>query len=190
MILKNHKIILASKSPRRRDLLKTIVRDFRTIIKEIDEDYPAELPSAEVAEYLARLKATPFLETTPVGHVVITADTVVVLDDKIYGKPKDEQDAFKILKELSGKKHQVITGVCLTSSEKQVSFSECTDVYFKELSYEEMDYYIENYQPFDKAGAYAIQEWIGMIAIEKIDGDYFNVVGLPVQALYKALNAF
>lgn len=182
-----YKIILASKSPRRQDLLKNIVPDFEIRTKDVDEFYPKDLPSEYVPEYLSKLKATPFLATLKDNELLITSDTVVLLDNKIYGKPKDRQDAIEILKQLSGKVHQVITGVCLSTTASQKTFSAITNVHFKNLSLKEIEYFVDNFKPFDKAGAYAIQEWIGMIGIEKIDGDFFNVMGLPLQKLYQEL---
>lgn len=185
-----HTIILASKSPRRQELLRHIIPQFEVRTKEIDEIYPDSLAAKEVAAYLAELKANSFAEELQNNELIITSDTTVCLENKLYGKPKDAEDAFQILKELSGKKHQVITGVCLLSKDKKEVFSETTHVYFRALSKEEIRFYIENYQPFDKAGSYAIQEWIGMIGIEKIEGDYFNVVGLPLFSLHEKLNHF
>lgn len=182
-----YKIILASKSPRRQELLKNIVPDFEIKTKNIEEVYPADLPSTEVPEYLSKLKTAPFLTTLKDNELLITSDTVVLLDNKIYGKPKDRQDAIEILKQLSGKVHQVITGVCLSTTASQKIFSSITNVHFKHLSLEEIEFFVDNFKPFDKAGAYAIQEWIGMIGIEKIDGDFFNVMGLPLQKLYQEL---
>lgn len=186
----NYNIILASKSPRRQELLQHIVPHFEVRTKEIEEIYPSTLAAKDVAAYLAELKANAFENDLKENELLITSDTTVCLENKLYGKPKDDKDAFQILKELSGKKHQVITGVCLLSNNKKEIFSETTHVYFKELSNEEIQFYIENYKPFDKAGAYAIQEWIGMIGIEKIEGDYFNVVGLPLFSLNKRLRVF
>lgn len=188
--MNNQKVILASKSPRRQELLKSICNEFEIRIKEIEEIYPDYLAAKEVPKFLAQLKSKAFKEELQNNDLILTSDTVVTLNNKIYGKPKDRNDAIQILKELSGKKHEVITGVCLLSNTKEVVFSESTKVHFKELSIQEIEYYIDNFKPYDKAGAYAIQEWIGMIGIEKIEGDYFNVVGLPLFKLNQALNNF
>lgn len=183
-------IILASKSPRRQQLLKDLGLEFTIITKEVDEVYPLHLKKEEVALFLSKLKADAFQPDLKENQLVITSDTIVCLDDKIIGKPKDRDDAFNMLSDLSGKMHEVITAVTLTSLEKQVSFFVVTEVYFKRLTNFEIDYYINNYQPFDKAGSYGIQEWIGYIGIEKIVGSYFNVMGLPVKELYDELEKF
>lgn len=183
-------IVLASKSPRRQQLLKDLGLNFSVVLKEVDEVYPSNLKKQEVALYLSKLKADAFLPDLKENQLVITSDTIVCLDDKIIGKPKDRDDAFNMLSDLSGKMHEVVTAVTLTSAEKQVSFYVITQVYFKTLSNFEIDYYINNYQPFDKAGSYGIQEWIGYIGIEKIVGSYFNVMGLPVKELYDELERF
>lgn len=182
-----YSVVLASKSPRRQELLKNIVPKFEIRTKDVEEIYPETLASKEVPEFLSKLKATPFLDSLKENELLITSDTVVLLENKIYGKPKDREDAIKILSELSGKVHAVITGVCLSTQDFQKTFSAVTKVHFKQLSQEEITYYIDHFNPYDKAGAYAIQEWIGMIGIEKIDGDYFNVMGLPLQKLYEEL---
>ncbi|MCB9226738.1 MAG: septum formation protein Maf [Chitinophagales bacterium] len=183
-------VILASKSPRRKELLSAIVKDFDIKTKEVAEDYPESLKATEVPEYLALLKAETMKKDLKDNELLITADTIVTLNNKIYGKPKDKKDAVKILKELSGKTHEVITGVALISTTKKVTFKSITQVSFNTLSLNEINYYIDNFAPYDKAGAYAIQEWIGMVGIEKIVGDYFNVVGLPLNKLYKELKKF
>jgi septum formation protein len=185
-----YSVILASKSPRRQDLLKNIVPNFEIRTKDIEEIYPDTLPSREVPEFLSKLKSSPFLDSLKEHELLITSDTVVLLENIIYGKPKDRNDAIKILNELSGKVHEVITGVCSSTQDFQKTFSAVTKVHFKQLSQEEITYYVDHFNPYDKAGAYAIQEWIGMIAIEKIDGDYFNVMGLPLQKLHEVLKAF
>lgn len=186
--LKDYRIILASKSPRRQQLLADLDIDFVTEIHEVDEVFPEGLPMEEIPQYLARLKAEPFVGTMKQNDLVITSDTIVYVADKVLGKPTDYEDAVAMLQKLSGRQHEVVTGVCLTSKTKQVSFAAVTDVFFKELSQEEIDYYITNYKPYDKAGAYGIQEWIGYIGIERIEGSYFNVMGLPVQHLYEELS--
>lgn len=184
------KIILASKSPRRQQLLKDLGLNFEIRTKEVEEVYPEELKKQEVALYLSELKATAFKGDLQEKELLITSDTIVCLEDRIIGKPKDREDAFHMLSDLSGKMHEVITAVTLTSEQKQHSFYVVTEVYFKTLSNFEIDYYINTCQPFDKAGSYGIQEWIGYIGIEKIVGSYFNVVGLPVKELYEALEEF
>lgn len=187
-----YKIVLASKSPRRKELLGHLIPAFEIRSKEIAEVYPESLNTNEIPTYLAKLKASAFVESMKDNELIITSDTVVSMHGKIYGKPKDKNDAMRILSELSGNSHEVITGVCLRLKDEEIVFSETTKIHFKELSAEEIEYYIDNYQPYDKAGAYAIQEWIGMIGIKRIEGDYFNVVGLPLfrlnQELKKVLN--
>ena len=186
--LENYRIVLASKSPRRQQLLADLGIDFETEIHEVDEVFPEGLPMEEIPQYLARLKAEPFVETLKEKDLVITSDTIVYVDGEVLGKPADYEEAVAMLQNLSGRRHEVVTGVCLTSTTKQVSFASVTDVFFKELSQEEIDYYITHYKPYDKAGAYGIQEWIGYIGIERIEGSYFNVMGLPVQHLYEELS--
>jgi septum formation protein len=187
--MNSYHFILASKSPRRQDLLRHIVPNFTIEIREVDEVYPESLEVDKVPEFLADLKASAYKNNLSENDLVITSDTVVVLDNKIYGKPTDRKDAIDILSKLSGKIHQVITGVCLLTQHKQYLFSNVTYVHFKPLTLAEIEYYVDNFKPYDKAGAYAIQEWIGMIGIEKIDGCYFNVMGLPLQKLYEILNS-
>lgn len=180
------KITLASNSPRRRELLKGLNLDFEVkIIKGIKEDYPNDLPVEEIPKYIAKEKAAAY--TPSENEVLLTADTIVVLDGKVMGKPQDSSEAHQMLQLLSGKVHQVITGVCLTTTNNQITFSETTAVTFRELSREEIDYYITHYKPFDKAGAYGIQEWIGYAGVTKIDGSFYNVMGLPVEKVYEAL---
>lgn len=194
------KLILASNSPRRKELLAGLNIPYEVhVIKGIDESYPEEIQAKDVAEYIARKKAAPYkqwftdIKSIPTGinidsnTVIVTADTVVVVDDMILGKPKDNDDAFCMLKRISGRKHQVFTGVCLLSKEREIHFSVCTDVTFRVLTDEEINYYIENFKPLDKAGAYGIQEWIGYIGVTKLEGSYFNVMGLPVQRIYDEL---
>jgi len=148
------------------------------------------MAALDVPEYLAVLKAGPFLQDFKRNGLLLTADTIVLIEGKILGKPLDYEHAFEMLRQLSGKKHVVITGVCITSKSKQVTFSDHTDVYFKSLSEDEIDYYLTHYRPYDKAGSYGVQEWIGYVAIEKIEGSYFNVMGLPIQRLYEELLKF
>lgn len=179
-------IILASNSPRRKELLAGLGVPFKVlVIPGIDESYPDTLPASEVAEYIAVKKAEPYTITE--GNIVLTADTVVVCDDEVMGKPVDEQDAHRMLRQLSGKTHQVYTGVCLRTNNYQRHFSVRTDVTFKVLTDEEIDFYVREYQPLDKAGAYGIQEWIGYIGITGIQGSYYNVMGLPVQRIYEEI---
>ena len=186
-----HKIILASNSPRRKELLAGLDVQFEVrVLKGIDESYPATLPTAEIAEYIAQKKAAAYRETIAADELVITADTIVVLGDEVLGKPKDAADAHRMLRELSGQTHQVITGVVLTTKERQEHFSVVSNVTFKELTDDEIDYYVETYKPMDKAGAYGIQEWIGYVGVTRLEGSYFNVMGLPVQRIYEALRRF
>jgi len=188
--LKDYKIILASKSPRRKELLGGLNLPFEVIVREVDEIFPEEMKMEDIPIYLAKLKAEPFLKEQEAKVLVITADTIVWIDGEVLGKPIDHQHAMEMLRKLSGKKHIVVTGVCLTSIDKQVAFSSVTDVHFKELSDEEIEYYLDLYHPYDKAGAYGVQEWIGYIAIDRIEGSYFNVMGLPIQRLYEELRSF
>ena len=186
----DYKIVLASKSPRRHELLAGLDIPFEVVIHEVDEIFPEGMPMEEIPVYLAKLKAEPFVAEVDDKTVVITADTIVWIDGEVLNKPYDYEHAFEMLRKLSGKKHVVVTGVCLTSKEKQVAFSDSTDVYFKVLTDNEIDFYLANYHPYDKAGSYGVQEWIGYIAINRIDGSYFNVMGLPVQRLYEELLKF
>ena len=189
-IMKAKKIILASNSPRRRELLAGLDISFEVkVIPGIDESYPEDLPAVEVPQYISKAKADAYLGMIDDDTMVITADTVVVLDDEILGKPVDDDDARRILHKLSGKTHQVITGVCLTSLDKQRVFAVTTGVTFKQFTEQEIDYYVSHYHPLDKAGAYGIQGY-GALLVEKIDGDYFNVVGLPVCTLGLMLREF
>jgi septum formation protein len=193
MVLQNlqkYEIILASKSPRRQQLLSDLGLNFTVQSMDTPEDFPEDLAMTEVPVYLAELKAEAFRPILKKNQLVITADTIVWLDGQVLNKPIDYSDGFRMLKDLSGKKHQVLTGVCLLSIEKKVSFYASTDVWFKELSDEEIQFYLENYRPYDKAGAYGIQEWIGYIGIYHIEGSFFNVMGLPVQSLYEHLKTF
>lgn len=185
----NHSLILASNSPRRKQLLEEAGFKFKVKTKETDESFPLDLPVIQIARYLAEKKADAFLEELGEA-IIITADTVVICDQSSLAKPADKEEAAAMLKKLSGKKHQVVTGICLLNHKKRVSFEVITDVFFKVLSEEEINYYLENYKPYDKAGAYGIQEWIGLIGIEKINGSYYNVVGLPVQRVYEELKRF
>ena len=191
MVAKDYKIILASNSPRRKELLAGIDVQFEVrVIQNIDESYPSDLPTKDIAEYISHKKAAVYQQQMAPDELIITADTIVVLGNEVMGKPHDEADARRMLRELSGQTHQVITGVTLTTIQKQVSFSVETDVTFKALSDSEIDYYVSHYKPFDKAGAYGIQEWIGHIGVTALQGSYFNVMGLPVQRIYEALRQF
>lgn len=191
MVAENYKIILASNSPRRKELLAGIDVDFEVrVIQDIDESYPANLSTKDIAEYISRKKAVVYRQQMADDELIITADTIVVLGNEVMGKPQDEADASRMLHVLSGRTHQVITGVTLTTTTRQQSFSVETDVTFKTLSDEEINYYVQCYKPFDKAGAYGIQEWIGHIGVTGLQGSYFNVMGLPVQRIYEALRKF
>ena len=180
-------LLLASNSPRRRELLASLGLTFEVRVKDVHEDFPQHLKRAEVAEYLASHKADHYIADLQ-DEALITADTIVCLEDRILNKPADYAEAFEMLQALSGKKHEVITGVCVLTKDQKSVFHDTTSVYFKTLTKAEIDYYITHYKPYDKAGAYGIQEWIGMIGIEHIEGSYFNVVGLPVQKLYIKLH--
>lgn len=187
----NYKLILASNSPRRKELLSGLDLEYDVLVlPNIDETYPSDIKKEDVAIYIAQKKAQAYKSILADNKLVITADTVVIIGDKILGKPKDEDHAKQMLQELSGKTHQVITGVCLTTSDKQKTFSVVSDVKFSNLDNSEIEYYVSKYKPLDKAGAYGIQEWIGYIAVEYIGGSYFNVMGLPIQRLYQELKKF
>lgn len=186
-----YQITLASKSPRRQELLGMLDVPFKIRVKDgIDESYPSGLPAIEVAEFLSRLKGKAYSEDIRGNDMVITADTIVILDGKIYGKPKNEEDAVNMLMELQGRTHTVASGVCVTTKEKTVSFTTTTEVTFAPLTREEASWYVEKYKPLDKAGAYGIQEWIGCAAVARIDGSFYNVMGLPVHQLYNVLKEF
>ena len=184
--LKNYNIILASKSPRRQQFFKDLNIDFTIKLKEVKELYPQQLKGIEITDYLANLKAKAYKDLKD-NDLLITSDSIVWLENKALGKPKNYHEAFVMLKNLSGKKHEVITSISIKNKNFQKIINDITTVFFKKLSDKEINYYINNYKPFDKAGAYGIQEWIGFIAIDKIEGSYFNVVGLPVHKLYKEL---
>mgnify|MGYP002623400404 CR=1 FL=1 len=186
-----YKLILASNSPRRRELLSGLGLDFQVrVLPGIDESYPPTLAAHHTAEYIARKKAEAYRPTMSHDELVITADTVVIVDDEVLGKPADAAQAALMLQKLSGRSHQVVTGVCLTTKRAMTHFAVCTDVTFKELTTAEIDYYIKKYQPYDKAGAYGIQEWIGYIGCTGLNGSYYNVMGLPVQRIYSELQQF
>ena len=186
--LKNHRLILASASPRRRELLADCDLDFVLAEKfECEECYPADLAAEKVAEYLSQLKSNAYPHTLGEGDILLTADTVVILGDKILGKPHSKVEAIEMISTLSGATHKVVTGVTLRTTKRTISFSAESLVSFRSLDTEEISYYVEKYRPMDKAGAYGIQEWIGYIGIEGIEGSFYNVMGLPTQRLYQAL---
>jgi septum formation protein len=186
MLKKLPPIILASKSPRRQELLQLMGIDFTVVLREVDESYPLGLSPTQIAVYIAEKKAMAFDQVIQ-NEIVITADTIVCLEGKILGKPDNEEHAFQVLSDLSGKQHEVITAVSLLYKQKLMSFYEVSEVFFKPLSNEQIRHYISTYSPMDKAGAYGIQEWIGLVAVEKIKGSYSNIVGLPTQRLYEEL---
>ena len=189
--LKKYHIILASKSPRRQELLRGMGVSFEILTKETPEDYPAELPLDEVPKYLSLQKSLAFKDDElPADYLLITSDTVVICEGEILGKPKDREDAERMLRMLSGKTHHVVTGVTVRSAEKTESFAVRSNVAFADLDQDEIDYYIEHCQPFDKAGAYGIQEWIGYVGISGLDGSFYNVMGLPTRKLYQCLKTF
>ncbi|SFD25912.1 Maf family nucleotide pyrophosphatase [Algibacter pectinivorans] len=187
--LKHHRLILASGSPRRQDFFKNLGLDFEIQLKPVKEEFPPRLTHFEISDYLAQLKALPFKDNLQPKDILITSDTIVWHNNTALGKPRDSQEAYSILKSLSNATHEVITSVCFTTTTYTKTLYNITKVTFKELSDDEINYYIKNYQPFDKAGAYGIQEWIGQIGVTKIEGSYFNVMGLPVHLVYKTLNA-
>lgn len=183
------KIILSSNSPRRKELLAGLGVDFEVrVLKGVDERYLDDIPLNEVPLYIAIEKASAY--TVAKDELVVTADTVVIVDNEILGKPKDRAEAYGMLRKISGKTHQVVTGVCLTTIDDQRSFTVTTDVEFKELSDNEIYYYIDKYRPFDKAGAYGIQEWIGYVGVLSLKGSYYNVMGLPVQRIYEEFTSY
>jgi septum formation protein len=186
----NWNIILASQSPRRKQLLEQLGYSFTQKSKDTDEDFSAEMPQREVAEYLSNKKAAAFEKEIQPNDLIIASDTIVLIENEILNKPKDHREAFEMISKLSGKQHEVITGVCLKSAKKIVSFSVTTTVFFKKLKEEEINYYINQYKPFDKAGAYGIQEWIGLIGVDKIEGSFYNVMGFPAKLVYEAIEKF
>ena len=187
-LTEKYQIILASTSPRRKELLQEIIPIFKVESKEVEEIYPNNLQGSEIALYLSQLKSKPFQPNEK--ELIITADTIVILDSLILGKPKNPEEAIHMLTLLSGKKHEIITGVTIRTEDKELSFYDSTKVEFYELTPQEIDYYVKNYKPFDKAGAYGIQEWIGYVGIKKMEGDFYNVMGLPIHRLYRELNQF
>jgi len=189
--LKKYQVILASKSPRRQELLRGMGVDFSILTKETDESFPPEMPLDEVPKYLSLQKSLAFNEDElPAGFLLVTSDTIVICEDEILGKPKDKADAVRMLQMLSGKTHHVVTGVTVRSAEKTESFAVRSNVTFAALDDEEIDYYIEHCKPYDKAGAYGIQEWIGYVGISGLEGSFYNVMGLPTRKLYGVLKAF
>lgn len=189
--LSGYRIILASQSPRRKSLLEGLDINFEVIVRpDIEEDYPEQMDLKEVPAFLALHKSENYLDLLDNKTIVITADTVVILNDKILGKPFDEADAKRIIAQLSGNMHEVATGVCIRSKNKIKEFTAVSKVWFRKLIEEEIDYYVSNYKPMDKAGAYGIQEWIGYAGIERIEGSFYNVMGLPIQTLYCELSKF
>jgi septum formation protein len=181
------KIILASQSPRRKQLLEWAEVPFDVSVKETDESYPENLPIEEIAIHIARNKALAIKQFNSISIPILAADTIVVLQNEIIGKPKDREDAVKILSSLSGKLHYVITGVVILHSDTELAFAEKTEVQFHDLSLPQIEFYVDNYRPYDKAGAYAIQEWIGVVGIKSVKGDFYNVMGLPVSRVVKEL---
>lgn len=186
--LNKYKIVLASNSPRRKELLSGLGVDYVVkTLPDVDETYPQGLNEEDIAKHIARGKAEAYREVMNDDELVITADTIVWLEGTVMGKPKDEEDAREMLRRLSGRTHQVVTGVCLTTISMQKTFATVTDVTFSNLTEEEIDYYVTRYRPMDKAGSYGVQEWIGFVGVENLSGSYFNVMGLPIQRLYTEL---
>ena len=186
--LKKYKVILASNSPRRKELLAGLGVDYEVrTLPDVDESYPETLQGADIPLYIAKEKADAYVAMMQPGALMITADTIVWLDGKVLGKPRDREDALQMLRTMSGRTHEVFTGVCITTTDWQRSFTAQTEVRFATLSEEEIAYYVDNFQPMDKAGAYGVQEWIGFIGVENISGSYYNIMGLPVQKLYREL---
>lgn len=189
--IKKYHVILASNSPRRKELLSGLDLDFEVRVQPgIDESYPSELNVADIPQYIATRKAEANRTGLHENELLLTADTVVVVDDQVLGKPADGDDARRMLRMISGRTHQVITGVCIVTTQRQRAFSVVTDVSFRELTDEEIDYYVKTYNPLDKAGAYGIQEWIGYVGVTSLRGSYFNVMGLPVQRIFSELQSF
>jgi len=187
--LKYYNIILASGSPRRQQFFKDLGLNFEIRLKDTKEEYPPTLRHFEITDYLAQLKSMPFIEELTDKDILVTSDTIVWHEDTCLGKPRDNQEAFEMISALSGKTHEVITSVCMRTKSYQKTVSAVTKVSFKVLTNEEIWYYINNYSPLDKAGAYGIQEWFGLIAVTKLEGSYFNVMGLPTHLVYQTLNS-
>lgn len=188
--LAGRKIVLASGSPRRKELLSAIVPGFIVRVPEVDEQFPSSLRGKEIAEYLSLLKAEAALAQLETHEIALTSDTIVWLGNEVLNKPSNAEEAAQMLRKLSGRKHEVITAITLIDSSKRVTLSDTTVVHFNALTEKEIEYYVNNFKPFDKAGAYGIQEWIGFIGVTKIEGSYFTVMGLPVHLVYEALMAF
>jgi septum formation protein len=188
--LKGKKIVLASKSPRRQELMKGLGIPFEVRTKEVNEDFDPNLQGAEIPLYLAEKKANAFKSDLSEGEVLVTSDTVVWLGDHVFNKPENAEEAVAMITELSGRTHEVITAVCLTSSEKKIVVSETTKVHFAQVEREAIEWYVSEFNPFDKAGAYGIQEWIGYVGIEKIEGSFYNVMGFPTRLFYNELKKF
>ena len=188
--LKDKNIILASKSPRRQELLKGLDIEFEIRTKDVDESYDSNLSPSEICTFLSQKKAEAFKHELTENDILITSDTIVSLDGRILEKPKTKTESIKMISSLSENQHSVFSGVSITSTEKQITFYDETKVFFKPLSDEEIEYYVEKYNPCDKAGSYGIQEWIGYIGVEKIEGDFFSVMGLPLNTLYKRILSF
>lgn len=186
--LNKYKIILGSNSPRRKELLKGLDIDFEVITNDIDEAYPDKMDAAAIPVFLAEKKASSY--SLDENSLVITADTIVWLNGRMYGKPADRSDAGRMLQALAGNMHQVITGVCIKTLKKTKTFHAVTNVYFSQFTDEEIEYYLDHYKPYDKAGSYGVQDWIGYIGVERIEGSYYNVMGLPIQRLYSELKNF
>lgn len=183
-------IVLASQSPRRKQLLEMAEVDFVVMVSDTDESFPEGMPVSEVPVFVAEQKAEVILAQVEENSIVIAADTIVVIEDEIIGKPKDREEAVSHLSKLSGKKHQVITGVFVGNNKRQETYAEITEVEFHTLTKEQIEFYVDKYKPYDKAGAYAIQEWIGVVGIKKINGDYYNVMGLPISRVLNSLKAY
>ncbi len=187
--MSNFKLVLGSKSPRRQALIKELGFPVEIRTKEVEEIYPEDLPASDVPEFLAKLKASPLVESLKDDEILVTSDTIVVLNGEVIGKPADAEAAKHMISQLSGNAHTVITGVCLTSKGKRHTFSSKTNVFFSELSTEEIDHYVDTFKPMDKAGSYGIQEWIGYIGVSRIEGCYYNVMGLPLHDLYRNIKS-
>lgn len=186
--LEKYKVILASGSPRRRELMAGLGVNYEVrILPDVDESYPDTLQGEEIPLYIAKEKADAYISMMQPNELIITADTIVWLDGKVLGKPRDREDALQMLRTMSGRTHEVFTGVCITTTDWQRSFTAQTEVRFATLSEDEIIYYVDNFKPMDKAGAYGVQEWIGFIGVENISGSYYNIMGLPVQKLYREL---
>ena len=186
----NQKIILASQSPRRRELLHLAEIDFDIIVADTDESYPTDLSFEEIAIHIAKNKALAVIQQNTTDKIIVAADTIVVCDGEVIGKPTNEEDAVNIISKLSGNKHSVITGVYMVQKTREFFFADVTDVTFHSLTQTQIKYYVNKYKPFDKAGAYAIQEWIGAVGIKNINGDFYNVMGLPISRVVEALQQF